>query len=155
MEVNFCRADLKLEDISGRVDVQNDFGKTVWHSMRAISETDHRIVSQSGAIEVGFAPSALGKLQLALFTACGAVRLPKGNAGFEARMFHGSMGDTTDRSWDGFTSGDGNQAGPQSLGLFERMPAALRGDRRAHGVDIISRAGTITYEPIAAQAPGP
>ncbi len=30
LQVNFCRADLTLEDVGGRVDVQNDFGKTVW-----------------------------------------------------------------------------------------------------------------------------
>jgi len=155
LQVSFCRADLTLEDIGGRVDVQNDFGKTIWHSVRTVAATDHRIVSQSGAIEVRFSPSALGKLQVALFTACGAVRLPKGDAGFESRMFHGNLGDTTDRSWNGFASGDRNHPGLQPLDrLMERMPAAARGDRRAPGVDIISRAGTITYEPIADPNPG-
>ncbi len=155
LRVNFCRAELTLEDIGGQVDVQNDFGKTIWHSARPISKTDHRIVSESGAIEVGFSPSATGKLQLALFTACGAVRLPRGNAGFEARMFHGNIGDTTNRSWNGFASVDSNHPRPQALdSLMERMPAALRGDRRTQGVDIISRAGTITYAPIADQGHG-
>ena len=66
--VNFCRADLTLEDIGGRVDVENEFGRTVWHAVRPIAITDHRIVSQSGAIEVGISPSALGQLDVALFT---------------------------------------------------------------------------------------
>ena len=153
LQVNFCRADLTLEDIGGRVDVQNDFGKTIWHSVQPIAATDHRIVSQSGAIEVGFSPSAIGKLPLALFTACGAVRLPRGDAGFESRMFHGNIGDTTNRSWNGFANGDRDHPRPQSLDLIERMPATLRGDRRTQGVDIISRAGTITYEPIADREP--
>src|SRR5262249_33591779 len=63
LRVKCCRAFLTLEDISGRVDVENDFGQTVWRSTRPIAAMDHRIVSQSGAIEVGFAPSALGKLR--------------------------------------------------------------------------------------------
>jgi hypothetical protein len=148
LQVNFCRAELTLEEIGGRVDVQNDFGKTTWISARTIALADHRIVSQSGAIELRFSPSAAGELPLALFTSCGAVRLPKGDAGFESRMFHGSMGDTSNRSWDGFASVGSNKPGPKlSIDLMQRMPAALRGDRRAQGIDIISRAGTITYEP--------
>ena len=155
LAVSFCRADLTLEDIGGRVDVQNDFGRTVWHAVRPIAATDHRIVSQSGAIELGFSPAALGKLNFALFTGCGAVRMPGGDAGFESRIFQGNLGDTSVRSWTGFASISRELPRPQSEDFrIERMPAALRGDRRAPGIDIISRAGTITYEPIANRAPG-
>jgi hypothetical protein len=156
LEVNFCRADLTIEDIGGRVDVQNDFGRTVWHSVRPVANTDHRIVSQSGAIEVSISPSAMGKLNVALFTSCGAVRLPGGDRGFESRLFRGDLGDTSVRSWTGFASGGGHEhPGPQSQGFhIERMPAAWRGDRRSPGIDVISRAGTITYEPIIEGAPG-
>ena len=66
LQVDFCRADLTLEDVGGRVDVQNDFGKTVWRTARAIAATDHRIISQSGAIEMSLPPKALGNLGLAL-----------------------------------------------------------------------------------------
>ena len=132
------------------MDVANDFGKTVWRAVRPIAAMDHRIVSQSGAIEVRFSPAALGKLRLTLFTECGAVRLPKGDKGLQSLMFHGSMGDVTSRSWHGFFSGDRNERDPQSrILLYERIPAAVRGERRPQGVDIISRAGTITYEPVA------
>jgi hypothetical protein len=150
--VNFCRGDLTLEDIGGRVDVQNEFGRTVWHSVRPIAITDHRIVSQSGAIEVGISPSALGQLDVALFTSCGAVRLPSGDAGFESRLFRGDFGDTTVRSWTGFANSVREHPGPEFR--IERMPVAWRGNGRPPGIDIISRAGTITYEPIADGAPG-
>ena len=66
--------------IGGRVDVENAFGKTVWRSERPVAATDHRIVSQSGPIEVRFASSAPGELPLSLFTECGAIRLPRGNS---------------------------------------------------------------------------
>ncbi len=153
LQVNFCRADLTLEGIGGRVDVQNDFGNTVWRSLRTIAATDHRIVSQSGTVELGFAPDALGKLTLALLTSCGVVRLPHGDAGFQSKMFAGNIGDTVNRSWNGFVSGSPSGDSGDSVRFYKRMPAALRGDRRAAGVDIISRAGTVTYEPIAEGAP--
>jgi len=150
----FCRAELTLEAIAGRVDVANDFGKTVWRADRPIAAMDHRIVSQSGAIEVWFSPAALGKLRLTLFTECGAVRLPKGGNGLQSLMFSGSRGDVTTRSWHGFFTGDRNERRPElSSSLYERVPAAVLGKRRSQGVDIISRAGTITYEPIADGAP--
>ncbi len=148
----FCRATLTLEGIAGRVDVENAFGKTVWRSDRPIAAMDHRIVSQSGPIEVRFSAAALGKLPIALFTECGAIRLPQGNSGLESRMFNSSMGDVTRRSWHGFITGRGEDRLGGLPTLFERIPAAVRGDRRPQGIDIISRAGTVTYEPIAVAA---
>jgi hypothetical protein len=69
-------------------------------------------------------------------------------------MFEGNIGDTANRSWNGFASGDRTYRSDPSDHLLGRMPAALRGDRRSPRVDIISGAGTITYEPMAEGAPG-
>jgi hypothetical protein len=153
-----CRADLTLEKIAGRVDVENAFGRTVWRAKEPIAARDHRIVSQSGPIEVRLAPTALGRLPLALFTECGTIRLPAGesNSGLKSRMFHGSMGDVTNRSWNGFVTSEGNDRpdGPLDT-LFPRIPTAFRGEGRTPGIDIISRAGTITYEPMAGAARNP
>jgi hypothetical protein len=67
-------------------------------------------------------------------------------------MLHSSMGDVTSRSWRGFIKDHGeNRLGDLSV-RFERIPAAVRGERRPQGIDIISRARTITYEPIAGAA---
>jgi hypothetical protein len=148
LRAQFCRADLTLEEIAGRVDVQNDFGKTVWRAVRPIAELDHRIVAQSGAISVQLAPAALGKLQLELFTECGSVRLPKGESGLQSLMFHGNIADVTSRSWHGYYSGGADRSSESSPMLSGRLPAAVRGDRRPPGIDIISRAGTVTYEPV-------
>ncbi len=154
LRVRFCRADLTLEGIAGRVDVENAFGKTVWRSDRPIAAMDHRIVSQSGPIEVRFSPAATGTLPLALFTECGTIRLPQGNRGLESRMFDSGMGDVARRSWHGFLSGQVDGRLGDLTGLFTRIPAAVRGERRPQGIDIISRAGTVTYEPIAGAVPG-
>ena len=67
-------------------------------------------------------------------------------------MFNGSTGDVTRRSWHGFFSGSRDERHSDfSVSLYNRIPAAVLGTRRAQGIDIISRAGTITYEPIAAK----
>jgi hypothetical protein len=65
-------------------------------------------------------------------------------------MFHGNMGDVTSRSWHGFFTGNrDDRLGELEFSLYTRIPAAVRGDRRPQGIDIISRAGTISYESIS------
>ena len=68
-------------------------------------------------------------------------------------IHHGGLGDPGKR-WNGFYfSGEENDHSvslPDSL--ITRIPAAVRGDGRTPGIDIISRAGTITYEPTAGAA---
>ena len=152
LEVKFCRAELTIEDIGGRMDVENEFGRTVWNAVQPIAKTDHRIVSQSGAIEVSLTPSALGGLNIALFSACGSVRLPGGDAKLESKIFHSIVGHSGARTWYGFISGDRkNPLPPQSDYL--RLAAAFQGDRREPGIDILSRAGTVTFEPTVKKAP--
>jgi hypothetical protein len=155
LQARFCRTDLTLDGIAGRVDVENAFGKTAWRSDRPVAAMDHRIVSQSGPIEVRFSPAAAGPLPLALATECGTIRLPQGKGELEDAMYGGSIGDGTRRSWYGFFSGQGNRRlGNLPDSPIGRIAAAVRGERRPKGIDIISRAGTITYEPIAGGAPG-
>ncbi len=41
----FCRANLMIGDVVGRVDVENDFGNTVWQTDRELAQkADHRVV---------------------------------------------------------------------------------------------------------------
>ena len=69
------------------------------------------------------------------------------------RIHHGGVGDPDNR-WNRFYfSGEENDRSvslPDSL--ITRVPAAVRGEGRTPGIDIISRAGTITYEPTAGAA---
>jgi hypothetical protein len=155
LEARFCRTDLTLEGIAGRVDVENAFGRTAWRSDRPIAVSDHRIVSQSGPIDVRFTPAAAGTLPLALATECGTIRLPQGKGELEDAMYAGGLGDGPRQSWYGFFSGRGNRRGGDLSGSpLDRIAAAMRGQRRPAGIDILSRAGTITYETIAGVAPG-
>ena len=60
-------------------------------------------------------------------------------------MFTSGEGDTARRSWHGFVANPGGKRGGiGGFELFERVAAALHGRTRTPGIDIISRAGTIT-----------
>jgi hypothetical protein len=68
-------------------------------------------------------------------------------------IHHGGLGDPDNR-WNGFYFSDEENDRPVSLpdSLSTRIPAAVRGEGRTPGIDIISRAGRITYEPTAGAA---
>jgi hypothetical protein len=68
-------------------------------------------------------------------------------------IHHGGLGDPDNRCSGSDFSGEENDRSvslPDSL--ITRIPAAARGEGRTPGIDIISRAGTITYEPTAGAA---
>ena len=68
-------------------------------------------------------------------------------------IHHGGLGDPDNR-WNGFDFSSEKNDRSVSLpdSLITRIPAAVRGEGRTPGIDIISRAGTITYEPTAGAA---
>jgi hypothetical protein len=145
LRVRSCRADLTIERVSGRVDVANDFGSTTWLVGEAPSKADHRVVSESGSIKVQIGQGTARDLGIHLFSECGTVYFPKQIDAFEPSMFTSGEGDTVRRSWHGFVVRPGREKG--GLGgfeLFERVAAALHGRPRTPGIDVISRAGTIT-----------
>ncbi len=148
LRVRFCRGDLTIEKVSGRVDVENDFGRTTWIVDGPPSQADHRVVSQSGAIEIRFAKGVPTDLAVNLFSECGAVHFPKDPGPFDSMMFTSGEGDTVRRSWKGFVAAPGGRRGGiGGLELYGRVAAALHGGPRTPGIDVLSRAGTITVVP--------
>jgi hypothetical protein len=132
--------------VSGRIDVENDFGHTTWLAETSLGKHDHRIVSLSGPIEVRLGKSALGGLPLALYTECGIVHLAPGiEQGLENTSFSSARGDGVHRSWHGFVTTQLRNAG--GFELFDHVAAALHGQPREPGVDIISRGGVIRLLP--------
>jgi hypothetical protein len=146
LRVRVVRTDLTLGRVSGRIDIENDFGKTTWLADTSLAKHDHRIVSQDGPIEVRLAKSALGGLPLALFTECGIVHVAPGmNDGLENSSFSSSSGDDVHRSWHGFVTARAPNA--HGYELFNHVASALHGRPRNPGVDIISRGGVIRLLP--------
>ncbi len=146
LRVRFVRTDLTVGRVSGRIDVENDFGRTTWVAETSLGKHDHRIVSLDGSIEVRLGKSALGGLPLALYTECGVVELAPGmNQGLENSSFSSSSGGDVYRSWHGFVTTRARNAG--AFELFDRVAAAIHGRPREPGVDIINRSGAIRFLP--------
>jgi hypothetical protein len=142
LRVRFVRTDLSVGRVSGRIDVENDFGHTTWLAETSLGQHDHRIVSQGGTIEVRLGKSALGGLPLTLYTECGIVHLAPGmEQGLEDSSFSSSFGDEVHRSWHGFVTTRTRDAG--GFALFDHVAAALHGRPRDPGVDTLSRGGAI------------
>jgi len=147
----FCRADLHLEEIAGTIDVKNEFGDTllVAKQMPPLLSKAHRIVSESGHIEVHFAGDAekWQRLPLVALTECGTVRtVGAGDAlddALDKVSFSVAAGDPwgNHRAWQGSISrrkGEGPHLSP-----FERPAEVLQGKDRSPGLDLISRGGSI------------
>ena len=154
LSARFCRADLALEQIEGRIDVQNDFGNVDWIINKKLAQKeDHRIVSQSGSIDIRLDEKALGELRMSLFTECGVLHLANKIGDWKSMMFTSTEGDVVRRSWHAQVRAR-PVAGPrdpmESLATFQRVADALHGRPRTPGVDVISRAGTITATPVPA-----
>jgi hypothetical protein len=164
LRARFCRANLMIGDVAGRVDVENDFGDTVWQTDRELAQkADHRVVSQGGAITLRLGPKAPGGLKVDVFTECGSLRRRSNaeealNAWFEHTMFETAEGDTVRRAWKSWTRRPGPQGSQprhnwhEASQLFGRVADALYGRPRSPGIDVISRAGTVT---VAVPEPGP
>jgi hypothetical protein len=164
LHARFCRADLSLDRIGGRIDVENDFGPTLLVLDQPLAARDHRIVSQSGAIEVRLGPQGAGDLGLNVFTECGTVHLAggqnkppgPGERGFQVvipgvegvglvqLMGHSFEKDTVRRGWNGYyRKPSGEQVPGAQFEVFKRMAAALNGRKRTPGLDVISRSGSV------------
>ena len=151
LKARFCRANLKIGDVGGRVDVENDFGNTVWQAERELGQKgDHRVVSQSGGVTLRFGEKVLGGLKLEMFTECGELYrrndVEKGvNARYEESNFQTGDGDVVRRGWTSWALRRGREGRDvvAGFGRFRRVADVLYGRERTPGVDVISRAGRV------------
>jgi hypothetical protein len=147
----FCRANLHLEDVAGKVDVRNDFGNTVLVSSGKLAEAAHRIVSEAGHVQVKLGPDALGDLPVTALSECGRVKVADSVPSLDIFMFTTSGGgEGQRRSWGGFVTkrerDPGGRIGSDYFERFRRPAAILNGLDRSPGLDLISRGGTVQIE---------
>jgi hypothetical protein len=163
LRARFCWAKLTIGDVGGRVDVENDFGDTIWQSDRELAQkADSRVVSQSGTITLRLGTRAPGSLKVIVFTECGKLRRGPNvekalGAWFEESSFQSGHGDDFLRSWTSWTRRPGRQSDnsrpdwEESFARMSRAADALYGRPRSPGIDVVSRSGTIT---VALPEPG-
>lgn len=138
----FARANLKLDGIAGRIDVNNEFGNTALTAGK-LTDAAHRIVSESGRIEVRTTVLALGRLPVLAVTGQGSVRTnADSNLLSDTNFTTGNSSDGGRRNWRGVKTK--RDFDPEAFFEETRRPAAvLAAEPRSAGLDLISRSGAI------------
>jgi hypothetical protein len=139
----FSRVNLKLGAVSGTVDVKNEAGDTSFVTAAPLANRAHRLVSVSGQIEVRLKRSALASLPVMALTNNGTITTNTTREELERTNFTtGNPTDGSRRNWRGVKTPRKRDA-TNLLDDFLRPAAALRGDERDAGLDIISQSGTV------------
>jgi hypothetical protein len=139
----FARANLKIGNVSGVVDVKNETGDTSWIVGDTVVDWAYRVISDTGRIDVKISKGALSKLPLMALTTEGTVTTDASQDVLEDTSFTtGEVIDGSRRDWRGVKSV--RKGGPMlAFEQFERPKKALRGEERPAGIDLISRVGTV------------
>ena len=136
----FCRTNLHLENLTGMIDVRNDFGDTKLVVRSKLVPKAHRIVSQAGHIEVQLPEDALSDLPLSAMSECGRIRIPQSFDMLDSLQFTTTGWEGVRRSWGGFVSKSRQESGYMYM---IRVSLVLHGKGREPGLDLISRAGSV------------
>lgn len=144
VDLRFGRVSLDLREIGGQMSVYNEFGDTTLTAHRPFAATAHRIISQSGRIDVELSSDAWASTPIVAVTNHGGIRTNVPREEFED--FHLGGTDRRDhirRDWPGFrTHVDGE--GPLAVfNLLDRFSAAMEAQKRSAGLDLVSRSGRI------------
>lgn len=138
----FARASLKLDGVSGRIDVKNEAGDT-WLTTTVLADAAHRIISECGRIEVRATAEALRKLPVLAVTGQGSVRTNTGSDLLsETNFTAGNLVEGSRRNWRGLKTP--REFDPVAFMSESHRPAAAMADKpRSAGLDLICRSGVI------------
>lgn len=139
----FARETLNIERVAGQIDVTDEAGDTTLAIVELSSNAAHRVISDSGMIEVRTSTAALGTLSVMAVTNQGSVRTNAAHHVLEDVNFTtGNPFDGSRRSWRGLRSKRDFE--PAAFLKEARRPAAvLANEPRSAGFDLISRSGAI------------
>ena len=138
----FARVNLTLAKINGLVDVRNEAGSTKLTVDKKLAPLPHRIVADSGRIEIQAQTSALADLSVMALTDEGTVKTNADQTTYDATSFTtGNSVDGSRRNWRGVRSNA--NADRSDFTYFERPARVLKGTETAPGLTIISRSGVV------------
>jgi hypothetical protein len=145
----FGRVDVQLEGIQGRIDVRNEFGDTKLTIAGPPSQAAHRIISESGRIELSLSRKEWGDFPLWAVTQAGTFRSSAPREFLEEFNVTTKDDAGAQRAWVGLRRGRGRAApfDPTDFqNLATRLRLALAGDERVPGFDLISRGGAVVVD---------
>jgi hypothetical protein len=138
LQATFLRTDLRLSDIKGALDVVNHYGPTQLTLTEADPERTHRLVSESGNINIYGPADVLEKTPMYAHTQCGRLHT---NLSREVLNEVNFSSGRPQMGWNGFVTPSKERF---DFARFERPFAALENRERTAGLDLISHAGTIS-----------
>ena len=144
VDLRFGRVLLALRDIQGKVNVRNEFGDTRLLATQPFAATAHRIISQSGRIDIELSAEAWSSVPVVAVTNYGGLRtnIPREEV---RRLSPRGSGQTRRlrRSWVGFRPVVKDEDRFAVFGLLDRFQLALEDAERPAGLDLLSRNGSI------------
>lgn len=144
VDLKFGHVRLDLREIQGQISVSNEFGDTHLVATQPFSQTAHRILTQSGRIEVELSPAAWASLPILAFTNYGGIRTNVEREEFEDFNLGGvDKQDGLRRSWPGFRTVVKNEERFAFHIVMERFQQIIGGTERSAGLDLFSRSGSI------------
>jgi len=145
------KVNLQLAELNGRVDVNNQFGDTLFVVEAPLTAAAHRIVSESGGIRLQLANNALQSAPLVAATECGTVRVMENTPPLtEGNITTWHENGLVRRTYRGFITKSDAQPPFDRIEPFQRLETirAPQGQSKP-GLDVLSRAGAVLVEPLA------
>ena len=144
VDLRFGRVNLNLKNIAGKIDVENEYGDTDFVATGKLTEAAHRIVSQSGRIDVKLSDEAWNAVPVVAVTNHGGVRTNIDRQQFSD--FHLSGPDKHSRvrrDWSGFRKAIEGEDQLAIFNLLDRFDAVSESKSRSNGLDLMTRSGRI------------
>jgi hypothetical protein len=139
----FSRVNLTLTGVKGLVDVRNEAGATKVVLEDKLAERPHRVISESGRIEVNANKESFASLPVMALTDNGAVETNADDAMFDSLNFTtGATADGSRRNWRGIKSKE--NADSDRFRDFERPARVLNGTEDEPSLTLISRSGSVS-----------
>ncbi len=143
----FQKADLKIESVTGQIDVLNEFGNTELIFEKNLADKAHRIISLSGSIRTRIRKPKEFSLPVIAATSSGSVRSNLFNSHINDFMvFNEDSSDGTRRYWQGLRSEKTNEHKTMDYSRILRINKAFNNLERSPGLDLISRNGLVIVD---------
>ena len=143
--LRFGQVALDLDNISGTIDVENQFGSTRVNVKEKLSDGAHRLVSQSGPIEVRLSGEAWNSTSVVAATNYGGVRTNIEDHEFgDFRLSGPDRTKDVQRGWSGFRkTSEADEPFSNLMRLLDRLDAVEKDAPRSNGLDILTGSGQI------------
>jgi hypothetical protein len=145
LTAHFTRSDLHVSGVSGVINIRNDFGDSRCLIATALVAGNHRIVSQSGLVNVQVAGGTEIGLPVFAATNCGSAATNLGRDELDDLNVTVTSADGLRKEWRSLHSKLPQDDFHARFALHKRPDDIIADRERGHGLDLISVAGRVEY----------